>query len=66
MKCTCTFAQKMVGDGCQYCQPETYKKMLDQQRRDAERDLQNKDANSLARVDPGDDRFTLGAEGFGI
>lgn len=28
-RCICTMAQQLVGDGCDYCQPETVEKYYD-------------------------------------
>ena len=37
-KCRCTFAQKMVGDGCRYCNPQEYIDRLHDRVEDAEAD----------------------------
>lgn len=58
-KCTCTFAQKVIGDGCYVCNPDAYKKMMDEQRREIEREMQEKDAANLAQVNPLNDSTTL-------
>lgn len=38
-KCPCTFAQRLVGDGCRYCNPQEYIDRLHERIEDLEKEL---------------------------
>lgn len=38
-KCPCTFAQRLVGDGCRYCNPQEYIDRLHERIKELEKEL---------------------------
>ena len=42
--CKCSFAQRMVGDGCRYCNPQYYIDILGEQQKETQKDLNTLEA----------------------
>ena len=42
-ECKCSFSIRVLGDGCRYCQPQTYIDFLEETVTDLEQELEDKE-----------------------